>query len=102
MDKIRPIIVCENDEIATIIEDRLAQEDTTLMIAARPWIPDNLLKTPKYQRDELNVSLYVTNIKQIATIEESKYWRNNPTRAKGVQYEQIPPPTQITRKYWCA
>jgi hypothetical protein len=98
-DTVRPIITCETDAIADAIAQNLHEGANTMLIAARPFVRDDVNAKPKLYRSDqgiakkdYGVTLYVKNAKQITAINEDQYWRDNPKRQKGQRYEDIPAP----------
>jgi hypothetical protein len=79
---IRPVIVCENDEVANEI-----RKGRTMLVASRPFIPDHVLSQDLPADSKVHVTLYVHDKGQIAPVPEST-WRK-PVLACGAPRNQI-------------
>ncbi len=86
VDKIRPTIVCANEEVAQAFEG-LSQHGGVALVSARPFVPPNFFEKKKWERDAVPVSLYVTQTDQITELDAHEYWRYQPHRQLDLDIE---------------
>lgn len=67
---VKPILVCEDDEMAGYI-NRVVKNNGAILVAARPWFA----REKRYKRPDIPVYLMARQVAQLARIDEKKYWR---------------------------